>query len=93
MTSPKPKRRWFQYSLQTLLVFVTLCAIPCSWYAVKMNRVKRQREAVEAIEKLGGRVEWSKPSGPAWLRKLLPDEFFQSVDVVSFLFRVPSRRR
>ena len=26
MTAIKPKRRWFQYSLRTLLVFVTVCA-------------------------------------------------------------------
>ncbi len=25
MTGPKPKRRWYQYSLRTLMVFVTLC--------------------------------------------------------------------
>jgi hypothetical protein len=56
MTVAKPKLRWFQFSLRTLLVFVTLCAIPCSWLAVKMQQAKRQREAVVAIEKLGGFV-------------------------------------
>jgi hypothetical protein len=83
MTAPKPKLRWFQYSLRTLMVFVTLCAIPCSWLAVKMQQVKRQREAVAAIEKLGGIVLWSgDPSGPAWVRGLLGDDFYRSVLVV-----------
>ena len=52
--SPKPKRRWYQYSLRTLLLFMVLCAIACSWFAVKMQRVKRQQEAVEAIREAGG---------------------------------------
>ena len=32
---PKSKLRWFQYSLRSLVVFITLCAILCSWLAVK----------------------------------------------------------
>ena len=84
MTAPKPKLRWFQYSLRTLLVFVTLCAIACSWLAVKMQQAKRQREAAAAIKKLGGMVEWSDPSGPAWLRSLLGDDFYRSVFRVSW---------
>jgi hypothetical protein len=56
MSDPKPKRRWFQFSLRALLVFVTLCAIVCSWLTVKLQQAKRQREAVAEFEKLGGAV-------------------------------------
>jgi hypothetical protein len=78
---PKPKRRWFQYSLGTLLVFVTVYAIPCSWLAVKMRQAERQREATTAIEKLGGQVHWDDKAKrwPAWLRRVLGDDFFSSV--------------
>jgi Leucine-rich repeat (LRR) protein len=45
----KPKRRWHQYSLRTLMICVTLFAVACSWFEVKMQQAKRQREAVEAF--------------------------------------------
>jgi hypothetical protein len=44
--TPAPKRRWFQISLRSLMLFVLLCSIACSWYA---TRAANQREAVRAI--------------------------------------------
>lgn len=88
---PKPKRRWYQYSLRTLLIFVTVVAVFCSWFAVRMQRAKRQREAVEAIAKTATRVRYdyharlsqgAKPPDPLRLRKLLGDDFFSDVVVV-----------
>ncbi len=86
------KRRWYQYSLRTLLIIVTLFAVACSWFTVKMRQAKRQREAVEAFSKLGGTIAYdyqldafghfmqgTKPPGPTWLRKFLGDDFFCTV--------------
>jgi hypothetical protein len=80
---PKPKRRWFQFSLRTLMIFVTACAVAGSWLAVKVQRAKRQRESVAAIGKAKGRVrydyefhdEFDEPPGPVWLRDLLGIDF------------------
>jgi hypothetical protein len=93
MTDPNPKRRWYQFSLRTLLVLMFLAAIGMSWFAVKLHQARWQREAVEAIGKAGGRVTYGfqitedglpvrapQLPGPAWLRKLLGDDLF--VDVV-----------
>ena len=48
---PASRRRWFQYSLRTLMLIVLLCAIACSWFASKMQEVRKQREADEAFRK------------------------------------------
>jgi len=71
MTDPKPKRRWFQFSLRTLLLLVTLCAGLCSWVGVKIRQAKRAGEAATAIEKLGGFVRWEGSARRDWLRTLL----------------------
>ena len=81
--SDKPKRRWFQ----------------SSWLAAKMRRARRQREAVEAIRAAQGLVRYdcevdsarqsiesSKPSAPAWLRRVLGEDFLSNVVIV----RLPS---
>ena len=46
----------FQFSLRSLLLLVVVVAIPCSWLATEMEAARKQREAVEEIEKTGGRV-------------------------------------
>jgi hypothetical protein len=52
----KRKRRWFQFSLRALLVFVLLVSIGMSWLAVRIERKRSQWLAVAAIQKLGGGV-------------------------------------
>ena len=83
---PKSRRRWFQYSLRTMLVAV---AALCVWFAILAKRVEDQKRAVAAIEAVGGKAvydfEWpftypfaEQPPGPVWLRKLLGDDYFRT---------------
>lgn len=76
-------RKLLQFSLRTALVLLT---ISCVWLGWKVERAREQREAVNAIEMLGGVVQcdWQQikpspeqPPGPAWLRRMIGDEFFQ----------------
>jgi len=85
--------RWrFQFSIQSLLVFVAAVAILCSWLAVEMKKAEEQREVVEAVVDLGGFVVYHHmldPSGirrvnpqrpePAWVRNLVGIDFLAEV--------------
>jgi hypothetical protein len=100
MTLASPtRRRWFQFSLRTLLIVALVLSIPLAWVAARMRQAGRQREAVEAIRKLGGRVEYDhqrenidgyrvldlsrKLPGRKWLRGSFGDDFFSNVDAVT----------
>lgn len=91
----KPKRRWCQFRLRSLFVFLTLAAIVCSWFACKMAEANRQKKAVQTIQDVGGWVRYdyefdaggvyfedARPPGPAWLRNLLGLDFFSYVNEV-----------
>ncbi len=61
MTESIPKRRGrFQFSLRTILAVVLVLSLALSWFAVKTQRIKRQKEAADAIQRQGGlvRYEW-----------------------------------
>jgi hypothetical protein len=51
----KPKRRWFQFSLRTLMVFVTLCAVLCSWH--QYNLARKRAELARAADQLSTNVQ------------------------------------
>ncbi len=88
----------FQFSLRALLVFVLIFSIAMSWFAVKMNAARRQRQIVERFERLGGKALFlydyqvpqfgqlddpdPRPPGPAWLRKIVGDDFLSGVAYV-----------
>ena len=82
---PKRKRRWFQFSLRTVMVFTLICAVPCAWLGRRIEQKRRERQALEVILKLGGRVTYDyeladvSPTGPDWLRKLLGEDFFNEI--------------
>jgi hypothetical protein len=89
---PKRNRRRVQFRLRTLMIGITLLAVACGWLERKIEQRRREQEAVEAIAKLGGRVDidyeydpsgkkipGAKPPGSALLRQLLGENFFSEV--------------
>ena len=81
----KHKRRWFQFSLRTLLIFTVVVAVGAGWLGNRVERKRQEREAAEAIVKLGGlAVHYyekgsEKSPGPDWVRSLLGENFFSDV--------------
>ena len=93
------KRRWYQYSLRSLLLLVTLCAFACSWLAVKIERGKRQKTAIAALKAKGITVNYdyemdgdgkllpnAVTNVPQWLRDCLGDDCFATVVEVDVSF-------
>jgi hypothetical protein len=56
--APPYKLRWYQYSLRSLFIFMTLCALACSWFAVRKQRAERQAQAVTCVARLGATIEY-----------------------------------
>jgi len=85
----KPKRRRFRFSLRTLIVFVTVASAGFGWLGIKVREANRQKEAVEAMQKLGGFVKYDyeffdvSSAGATWLRKRVGDDFFADVGLLS----------
>src|SRR5262245_48745990 len=86
-TAP-PNCRWLRFSLRGVLVAIAVIAV-LLW--IPIQRARNQKRAVEAIQRLGGSVEYDyraqdlkEPPGPVWLRRLLGDDFFQSVYMIEF---------
>ena len=89
------KPRSYNISLRVFLVLVLALGVGMGW---KANKVRRQQRAVAAIRAYGGFVhyDWELVNGsvvtgrklwaPAWLRRLLGDEFFQDVAQVSLVY-------
>jgi hypothetical protein len=92
-------RRFFQFGLRGLIVAVALVSIAVGWLAVRLREADRQRSAIAAIVSSGGTVEYAhenqvdesgnwipaaRPPGPAWLRRLLGDDFFARAYNVTF---------
>jgi len=83
----KPRLRWYQYSLRTLLFVVFLASLGMSWVGVRLERARKQRVAVEAFNKVGGYVRYDYEEqalsadcpGPLWLRRVVGDDFFRTV--------------
>src|SRR5438309_753827 len=93
----KRKRRWFQFSLRSLLIFTVICAVGSTWLGKRIERKRIERQVVDAIVKLGGGVHYdcgfdpsgrliqdSEPPGPWWLRQLLGENFFGDVTDVRY---------
>src|SRR3569623_2086670 len=73
----RPHRRYLTFSLRTLFILLTMFA---DWTATIVNRAREQREAVKAIEALGGEVLYGPFAILNWQRT--GNDYFQNVEIV-----------
>ena len=81
----------FQFSLRTLLIAVTVLAIPCGWLGWQAKIVRDRIATAREIEHEGGRlrsfintgvVPWPKtPPTQPWYRRLFGDAIVDCIDL------------
>lgn len=83
---PNSQRRWFRFSLRTLLLVVTVACVGFGWMGHKLRQAERQREAVAAIRELGAWVHYDSDvyppdhkRRPSWLRQSIGEDVFANV--------------
>src|SRR4051812_43109666 len=92
-TAPTAKR-FFRFSLRTVLVVLTLLCVALGRWVV---RAQRQKEAVAAVRQAGGKVAYTyefdskgywiknpKPWTPLWLRLTFGEDLFITLDGANF---------
>jgi len=75
----EPRRRWYQFSLRTLLIVVTLSAVPLGWFAWKVEQGRRQRAAIAWVDKMGGDSISGGIEGESWWKEWEHKWFSRSV--------------
>jgi Leucine Rich repeat len=87
---PKRKRRWFQFSLRSLIIFTLVCAVAAGWLGRTIERARRQTEGVAKIRSLTGAVKYDyeltgkgSTGLKSWLSSVFGDDFVYPVDEVS----------
>jgi Leucine-rich repeat (LRR) protein len=64
---PAKPRRWFRFSLRTLLIVVTISSVPLGWVGWRLGQARRERATTTWIEEMGGEVSRrSLFSGRVW---------------------------
>ena len=83
----------FQFSIRSMMLFVTVVAVVCSWFAVKMQQARRQREVVEKavfpnydyqLDADRHRLSGTQPPGPRWLRDLVGVDFLSDLVALEY---------
>lgn len=88
-TTSRPRRRWLQYSLKSLLIVMLVFGV---WLGWKVNKAREQREIVEALaanknavsydfsmDEDGNYIPRSSPPWPNWMESLLGRDFLCDV--------------
>ena len=98
------KRRWFQFSLRSFLLLLTIFGV---WLGLHVRSAKRQADAVAAIKAHGGWVyydfQYDLATGgvdqnaeswvPAWLPSRLGDDLFHDVEAISLVYNDDTGKR
>jgi hypothetical protein len=75
---PSKRRRWMQFTLRSVLILTTLVCVGLALTYHYVLSSPYEHSAVDAIARAGGSCE-TIFQGPAWLRDMLGDRYFQRI--------------
>src|SRR5207302_1539409 len=85
----KRKRRWFQFSLRTLLIVVTVLAAACGYFAKEADSVRLRRSFIESHPEYRYSPFFFRQT-PSWVRGFFGDE---SLNVVALPIEATKQQR
>jgi internalin A len=84
--SPKPRRRWYQFRLSTLLIGLTLISLPLGYVAWEREECRRGSQALAMFDQNASsttrKVERAPSKRSDWLKLLLGDDRFRGVNSI-----------
>jgi hypothetical protein len=88
-SKPRPRRRWFQWSLRTMILVVTSAAVLLAVWRSYVGVLQEERRIRDELVGLGAIVE-TEAAGPGWLRAVGDPESMRHVVAVEW---VPASER
>ncbi len=88
---PLPRRRWYQFSLRAMFVWVAAMGVGLGLLLNYVLPVQRQRAAVNMIARFGVNPHYADPPSDesrltTWLRNWLPRDYFDAVVAIDLSF-------
>lgn len=100
----KPRRRYLTFSLRTLFILLTALAVWLGIVVNRAREQREAVKAIKALRgsvvydwelqhtpdgDISDPRPYGKPTGPAWLRRITGDDYFQEPEIVTFLVNQP----
>ena len=89
--TPKRSRRWFQFSLRTLMVFMVVCAVVSAWVGSKLDETRREQRVVTRIESMAGDVDYNEIRWPRSITWHFRRVRYVNLDAMRFELVFPGR--
>jgi len=70
----KPKRRWFQFRLRTLLIVIALLATALGWLGWQLRFIRSRRMAMDETRKWAVETNQMRRALPYWTEVRDPEE-------------------
>ncbi len=78
---PKPKLRWYQFSLRTLLIATLVTGVFFGWLGTRLQRARKNREAEAEVFRIRDEIAKAQAESdlrypecsPSWLERLIGD--------------------